>query len=61
MTKESYYPVNGDANQTLYAKYRQMADDEAVLFGARLGTYRYYDMDKVIAQALKDVQQTLRS
>ena len=50
---EPYYPVNDERNNALYAKYAQLAAGEQhVLFGGRLGQYRYYDMDKVIAAAL---------
>ncbi len=50
---EAYYPVNDARNQTLYEKYADLARTESdVLFGGRLGAYRYYDMDKVIAEAL---------
>jgi UDP-galactopyranose mutase len=50
---EHYYPVNNDRNDTLFAKYRELADKEAnVIFGGRLGNYKYYDMDKVIDAAL---------
>ena len=50
---EPYYPVNDEANDTLYAKYKAMADAEPhVVFGGRLGEYKYYDMDKVIESAL---------
>lgn len=51
---EPYYPVNNDKNNGLYAQYRTMADrEERVIFGGRLGSYKYYDMDKVIAAALE--------
>lgn len=51
---EPYYPINDEANGALYARYRELADKEGnVLFGGRLGQYKYYDMDKVIAEALK--------
>ena len=51
---EPYYPVNNDRNSELYGKYKEMADAEKdVIFGGRLGVYRYYDMDKVIASALE--------
>ncbi len=51
---EPYYPVNDEKNGSLYAKYRELAEKEKnVLFGGRLGQYQYYDMDKVIAAALK--------
>ncbi|MBR0081904.1 MAG: UDP-galactopyranose mutase [Clostridia bacterium] len=51
--EEPYYPINDDRNNALYRKYRALADAEPkVLFGGRLGEYRYYDMDAVIARAL---------
>ncbi|MBP3266079.1 MAG: UDP-galactopyranose mutase [Clostridiales bacterium] len=51
---EPYYPVNNDRNSELYGKYKEMADAEKnVVFGGRLGVYKYYDMDKVIASALE--------
>ena len=51
---EPYYPVNNEKNDDLYARYRAMADrEEKVIFGGRLGSYKYYDMDKVIAAALE--------
>ncbi|MDD4849864.1 MAG: UDP-galactopyranose mutase [Gemmiger sp.] len=50
---EPYYPVNDDANNALYAQYKALADAEPhVVFGGRLGEYRYYDMDKVIETAM---------
>lgn len=49
-----YYPVNNDKNNELYQKYKELADKEnKVIFGGRLGGYKYYDMDKVIAAALE--------
>lgn len=51
---EPYYPVNNDENNALYEKYKKLADKETnVLFGGRLGNYKYYDMDKVIEAALE--------
>lgn len=51
---EPYYPVNDEKNEKIYQKYRTAAErEEKVLFGGRLGTYRYLDMDGVIAAALK--------
>lgn len=51
---EPYYPVNDEKNAILYAKYRKLADKESnVIFGGRLGEYKYYDMDQVIARALE--------
>lgn len=50
---EPYYPINDEKNNTLFTKYRQLADrEEKVIFGGRLGNYKYYDMDKVIEAAL---------
>lgn len=50
---EPYYPVNDEKNTELYHKYRELADkEEKVIFGGRLGEYKYYDMDAVIASAL---------
>ena len=51
---EPYYPINDDRNNELFAGYQKLAEGErGVLFGGRLGQYRYYDMDKVIASALE--------
>ena len=51
---EPYYPVNNDENNELYSKYKMLADkEENVIFGGRLGNYKYYDMDKVIEAALE--------
>ncbi|MBO5394948.1 MAG: UDP-galactopyranose mutase [Clostridia bacterium] len=55
---EPYYPINDERNSTLYAKYKALADQEGnVIFGGRLGHYKYYDMDKVIAEALALVEK----
>ena len=51
---EPYYPMNDEKNNALYAKYRELADKEdRVIFGGRLGMYRYFDMHNVIEEALK--------
>lgn len=51
---EPYYPVNDEKNGNLYAQYKKLADQEhRVIFGGRLGEYKYYDMDAVIASALE--------
>jgi UDP-galactopyranose mutase len=51
---EPYYPVNNEENNSLYKKYQKLADKESeIIFGGRLGSYNYYDMDKVIESALK--------
>jgi len=50
---EPYYPVNDEKNGALYAQYKELADkEEHIIFGGRLGEYKYYDMDAVIASAL---------
>ncbi|MCI8321709.1 MAG: UDP-galactopyranose mutase [Dorea sp.] len=50
---EPYYPVNDEKNTKLYEKYKELSEsEERVIFGGRLGEYRYYDMDAVIASAL---------
>ena len=50
---EPYYPVNDEKNGRLYEEYKKLADaEENVIFGGRLGEYKYYDMDKVIEVAL---------
>ncbi|MDE7285672.1 MAG: UDP-galactopyranose mutase [Lachnospiraceae bacterium] len=55
---EPYYPVNDERNNQLFAEYQKMAQKEKkVLFGGRLGQYRYYDMDKVIEAALEMVKE----
>lgn len=51
---EPYYPVNDEKNSKLYEQYKQLAQNEgSVIFGGRLGEYKYYDMDAVIASALE--------
>ena len=58
---EPYYPVNDAANNALYERYASLAaKEEHVLFGGRLGQYKYYDMDKVIAAALEAVEKELQ-
>ena len=57
---EPYYPVNDEKNSTLYAKYKALAErEEKVIFGGRLGEYKYYDMDAVIAAALTAAKNVL--
>ena len=54
---EPYYPVNDDANNALYEKYKALAEkEENVIFGGRLGEYKYYDMDQVIKVALEKAE-----
>lgn len=55
---EPYYPINNEENNALYERYRELGEKERnVIFGGRLGTYKYYDMDKVIASALEAVEK----
>ncbi len=57
---EPYYPVNDEKNGQLYAKYKELADKETgVIFGGRLGEYKYYDMDTTIASALDMCEKEL--
>ena len=54
---EAYYPVNDEKNNALFNKYKELANKESnVIFGGRLGNYKYYDMDKVIEAALECVK-----
>ena len=53
MGDEPYYPVNDEKNGSLYQEYKKLADaEEKVIFGGRLGEYKYYDMDAVIESVL---------
>ena len=55
---EPYYPVNDDKNNKLYLSYKELAEkEENVIFGGRLGEYKYYDMDTVIESALTAVEK----
>ena len=61
--EEPYYPVNDEKNGALYQEYRKLADAETekggVIFGGRLGEYRYYDMDQVLRAALDRMSELL--
>lgn len=58
--KEAYYPVNDNKNQKLYQKYLELAKQENnVIFGGRLGEYKYYDMDKVIESVLNLLKRVI--
>ena len=58
--KEPYYTVKDEKNTNLYNKYKALADkDEKVIFGGRLGQYKYFDMDKVIVEVLNCVKENL--
>lgn len=57
---EPYYPVNNEKNDSLFAEYKKLAGKEKnVLFGGRLGQYKYYDMDKVIEAAMQMCEEEL--
>jgi len=57
---EPYYPINDEQNSKLYMKYKQLTEEENnVIFGGRLGEYKYYDMDKVIEAALQKAKEVL--
>ena len=57
---EPYYPVNDEKNGNLYAEYKKLAEaEDKVIFGGRLGEYKYYDMDVVIASALNMCEKML--
>lgn len=55
--KEPYYPINDEKNNSTYLKYKELANqNNKVIFGGRLGQYKYYDMDKIIEEALNIVE-----
>ena len=57
---EPYYPVNDEKNSSLFSRYQELAEaEDKVVFGGRLGSYKYYDMDQVIAAALEKCGQLL--
>jgi len=59
--EEPYYPINNEKNDRLFEEYKKLAEQEGnVLFGGRLGNYKYYDMDKVIAAALEMTERELK-
>lgn len=58
--EEPYYPVNDEKNGKMYEEYKRLSENEKkVIFGGRLGEYKYYDMDKVIESALKKSDELL--
>lgn len=60
ISKEPYYPINNEKNNQLYEKYKELSSkDKNVIFGGRLGQYKYYDMHKVIEEALKLAEEEL--
>ena len=55
---EPYYPANDEKNNALFEEYKKLAEkEENVIFGGRLGDYKYYDMDKVVAAALDRLEE----
>lgn len=57
---EPYYPVNDEKNSNLYAEYKELAEkEEKVIFGGRLGEYKYYDMDATVASVLDKCDEVL--
>lgn len=60
VTKEPYYPINNQKNNSLYSKYRELSmSEECTTFGGRLAEYKYYDMHQVIASALTTVKKLI--
>src|SRR6056300_573250 len=58
---EPFYPVNDEENNEKYRKYKQLADNDKVIFGGRLAEYKYYDMHQVVASALNKVRYILNN
>lgn len=59
--REPYYPINDEKNKALFLRYKELADKETnVIFGGRLGSYSYYDMDQVIGSALSVFEKQLK-
>ena len=55
---DPYYAVNDEKNNALFEEYKKLAEkEENVIFGGRLGDYKYYDMDKVVAAALDRLEE----
>lgn len=58
VSKEAYYPINDEKNQTIFEKYRKLSNlEKNVIFGGRLSEYKYYDMHQVIASALTSIKK----
>ncbi len=61
ISKEPFYPINDEKNAALYAKYKALAQKQSnIIFGGRLGAYQYFDMDKIIIEALNLVKKELQ-
>ena len=62
MGEEPYYPINDKKNKEIYDKYKKISDfDSDVIFGGRLGEYKYYDMDVTIERAMNVAEQEFGS
>src|SRR5206468_5129806 len=59
-TKIPYYPIRDERNSAMYERYQQLARETGVVFGGRLGTYTYYDMHQVVAQAIHTAEKELQ-
>lgn len=60
-SKQPYYPINNEMNNKRYEKYKVLSQmDDKVIFGGRLGEYKYYDMDKVIEKALEAIEKEFK-
>ena len=58
---DAYYPINDEENNELFLKYQELASKEKnIIFGGRLGNYKYYDMDKVIEASLELVNEEIK-
>ena len=56
--KEPYYPINNEKNNSIYSKYKELAEKETnIIFGGRLAEYKYYDMHNVIEKALECIEK----
>lgn len=59
VTKVPFYPIQDEKNKMLYEKYKMESKESNLIFGGRLGTYKYYDMHQIIAQALSKAKESL--
>lgn len=59
VTKVPFYPIQDEKNKMLYEKYKMKSKESNLIFGGRLGTYKYYDMHQIIAQALSKAKESL--
>ncbi len=59
-TKEKYYPVNDEKNNSLYQNYKALIDTDKYIFGGRLADYKYYDLHQVVGSALNRSEKELK-